>query len=275
MIRLLFTFATFFCCMVCFSQRYYFFNDSLVNSKKVLLLNHISKQTLYTYKMNDGKIIDSTLNFTERYNSRGNITERCLYMTSGTVLVIDSFFYDAGQRLTRHTAASKRGDFISQTGFVYDDQDNETEMVLKTILNGNIINYVAKKEYNAKGQVTEKYESSGRGNKITLAERYFYNKEGELEKKTAFDTTGRRTADYLYETKKRRKLVITQNANGTGNTIEFFYNKREQCTKIEWHLGKRPILYHFSYNADGTMFEYTTTRNNGQKVIERYYYEKE
>lgn len=275
MTRLLLTIGALLCCMVCFSQRYYFFNDSLANPKKIILLNHIRKQTLYTYKMTDGKISDSTLTFTERFNSQGNITERCLYMTNGTVLVIDSFFYDAGQRLTRHTATSKRGDFIAQTAFVYDDQGNETEMVSRTMVNGDIINYVAKKEYNAKGQVTEKYASSGPGNKMTLAERYFYNSDGNLEKKTVFDTTGKRTADYLYETKKRRRLVITQNANGTGNTIEFFYNKREQCTKIAWHLGKRPIMYYFRYNADGTMFEYISTRSNGQKAMERYYYEKE
>jgi hypothetical protein len=273
MTRLLLTIGILLGCMACFSQRYYFFTDSLANTKEVLLRNHIKKVHVHAYKMKDGKFIDSTFTFTELYNDQGSITGRLTYTKDGTVMLTDSFFYNLNHQLARKALLNTRGDFVSQTAFIYNDQGKEIESFSKTLVQGSTMTYFEKKTYNTKGQLAEKYGSTD-SSRWTLSEKYFYNSDGALEKKTTFDTTGKRTADYLFVVKNRKKIITTQNANGTGNTIEFFYNKNGQCTKIEWHLGKKPIVYYFTYNADGTMFECITVRGDGQKFMDRHYYER-
>jgi hypothetical protein len=216
-----------------------------------------------------------------RYDTSGKLVKQSTY--DGSLLISeDTFMFNGKKQLVRIFSYSHGPKTWHNDEFEYDSSGNQ---VMHYQYNQDTTNLtIERKKYNDKNQLTElrvKYNE----NDFYSYKKFYYNPEGYLQKTDAYDQKGELIYSYLYEYNDNGKLVAEylQNDEGTEQKAAYTYNDLNQLAKLKT-FGRPNIVFGittgvafnseeaYSYNPDGTLFQWTN--NAGQtKTVNRHYYQ--
>lgn len=268
-----------------------FFYDNIQNREAVIRQNNITKELIYDYTFNKKGIKDSALASAITFDTRGNIIEELVYNDKKEITRKDVYQYHIQNLLSKKTS-TMTGRFKLETIDEYDYDSTGNERTYYSYNSDTTSLTIEQKNYNEKNQVTELVIKIN-DNVPYVSRRYHYDEKGELLKAESLDQQGSWMYSTLYEYNStgNKKSVYTENSDGKKLTQELFFNSIGQCMK-KIRPAKQPMAYQddnsisklefkilqsvdeYTYNADGTLFEWTVKVDNKIKQIRRHYYLK-
>jgi hypothetical protein len=271
--KFLITTCLIFCCYsICFSQHSYFYSDSSNNRPHIIAANGIKKDSIYSFTLKNGKVVDSFNNGSETFNEHGyKIEQRTLISPRNGVFVIDSFFYNDKQWRIRYTMTTSGGQRVGEITYTLNEAGKETSSYNVFKSRDSLDISRSESVYNVQGRLTEIYTYFGRAT-TPYIRRFYYGAEGRIVKETAIGNDGktRDARSVVYE--KNRATWYNLRTGKPDKGPVFFYNDAGQCIKITNLYGG--LESRFIYNSDGTLYEWSSYRNGKKEKMDRHYYYK-
>ncbi|HSC39118.1 MAG TPA: hypothetical protein VLD19_14650 [Chitinophagaceae bacterium] len=263
-------------CPPAFSQFHYFFSDSSTNPPSIIAAQHIKRDSIFSCTLHGKKVIDSSLRGVEEYNADGTIaTQTEVIGGKAMIVIVDSFFYNAGGRLVKRTMGNRGKRPFSIHTIDYDSNgldiggyDDDTD-----VKGGR--NCRARKEYNSAGRLSKKYLQWD-GEEMYLYNQYAYDNEGRLSEVMNYDKNGNILSSTLYEYTdgNRCKTIYRRTSRGTKKDLIFYYNQQGRCTRIDCFYLKETWKYRFYYYPNGTLAEYKAVKGKKEET-HRHHYSKD
>lgn len=258
------------------------------NGKEVIRNNKIAREIVFNYTFRKDKIVDSAIDATFLYDSKGDLIEEKKEKTRNTreTVTKNTYLYNAENKLIKQITEIPTADMVSNYEYEYDSLGNE---ITKYVYNRDTSRLtVEQKVYNTKNQVLELWMKINASESF-YSRRYSYNENGELTQIDAYNPKGENIYSYIYENDKtlNKKTLYLKNEDGKRvqdvciyNTdslpIKFFHTSRRQVylTSSSQELENFEQATEYVYNPDKTVFQ-TISYLDGKKIkIQKHYYFK-
>ena len=270
----------------------YEFDKNSRNTRKVILPQKLSSNSITDFKYNSGLLVESleTMVFSDatipikkiyKYDPKKNLTAIYTYRFD-ELLRKKMFKYDLKNNLIENIEIDKNGDIDSRTNYSYENNKKTFEKELSD-------NSIDEKrfKYNSDGNLI--YESFKWGKKepgendILFETNYFYDNNQVTQKKQLRDEieTWKESFEYLNEKLSKESKIFKQDSS-TFITKSYKYNldgsvvietiEKDKKITEEYDKDKNPLRLFYSFN-DGKieeyMYQYSFDKNsNWTEIIE-------
>jgi hypothetical protein len=266
------------------------------NPGELIQKSHISKELFYSFSPTRRKMKDSVLLGAVYYNSSGSPVRRTVFQ-DGKEITEYAYQYNSLNKLFRSYSYQKGARLDTMIiEHIYDNAGNDLQDCEYYDDNGDsLFMGINQKSYNEKRQLICVY-SKLNGGLSYISEKLFYNEHDSLVKKEYYYPSGTLAFSnaYVYDRNLNKTTIYDDDPKrGRKLYLEEIFDKDNHCvnshsfeTKPTLHVDNEnrrrapttfkdiPRADEYTYNPDGTVFEWTVHLDKKKSQIIRHYYQK-
>jgi hypothetical protein len=248
------------------------------NTTDIIRANKIRKEMIYAYSSQE-KDADSLLMDSIVYNSRGQYLLYIERPWEQRFRVTRKYFYDSLGRVYKiyeDREFPREYSLIQQ--FAYDSTGREKANYIYDV--DTIFVEIRQKAYDMAGKPVAIYQGSNKTPPRKYALFSYSYITGLLEKVVYYYLDGQKSKTHVYTyARDARERKIVEIGKGTSHLFEeSFFDEQGKVTRTISRKMYRGGIFEsvfatFSYNPDGTLFEWTEYRGKNSVFVFRHYYE--
>jgi hypothetical protein len=262
------------------------------NSSAVIQGNRIRKELIYSYTFSDDKITDSVEWGSVEYDSLGNIVRTVEFANFPNLTMTKTYYYQRPHRLVRMLEDHEYPEPHTYiTEYAYDSAGNQILSFCHTI--DMSFFDVNRRVFDTNNQLLASYRKK-QEDSFHLEVKYYYSENAELFKEENYNATGKLNSTTLYtiDSAAHKKTIFYDNLKGDQPERRevIIFDSHDRCiTDSTWNrytnslsdlrkniqqqkLIVEPGAAVYTYNPNGTLFQWVSFFRNKQEKITRHYY---